>query len=57
MIFQEKLGHIFDYDNFEINLKPLLEKLFRIRQEYGDQIYEVFLSMLEIEDSQRATFA
>lgn len=32
MIFQEKLGYIFDYQNFEINLKPLLEKLFHIRQ-------------------------
>jgi hypothetical protein len=32
MIFQEKLGCMFDYQNFEISLKPLLEKLYMIRQ-------------------------
>lgn len=32
MIFQEKLGFMFDYQNFEISLKPLLEKLYMIRQ-------------------------
>lgn len=48
MVFQEKLSHMFDYQNFEISLKPLLEKLYMIRQEYGDQVYEMFLAMMEI---------
>ena len=39
MIFQDQLSCMFDYQNFEINLKPLLEKLYLIRQEYGDQVY------------------
>jgi len=48
MMFQEKIDEIFDYQNFEIHLKPLLEKLYLIRQQYGDNIYEMFIAMLEI---------
>jgi hypothetical protein len=32
IVFQEKLGAMFDYARFEIALRPLLEKLFMIRQ-------------------------
>lgn len=39
---------MFDYQNFTMNLKPLLEKLYHIRQEYGDQVYEMFVAMMEV---------
>lgn len=40
------MSQIYDYENFEIKLKPLLMKLNTLRQEFGDQLYEVFLKML-----------
>ena len=35
IIFREELSFIYDYDNFEIRLNPLLEKLQRIKEEFG----------------------
>lgn len=56
IIFQEKLYEIFDYDNYEIRLNPLLGKLLQIRQAYGDAIYQIFIGMLETEEADRFTF-
>jgi hypothetical protein len=35
IIFGEDLSYIYDYQNFEIKLNPLLEKLQRIKEEFG----------------------
>lgn len=36
IIFGESLTDIYDYQNFEIRLNPLLEKLQRIKEEFGE---------------------
>ena len=56
IIFQEKLNDIFDYDNYEIRLNSLLEKLLAIRNDAGDDIYELFIGMLETDEADRFTF-
>lgn len=56
MIFGESLSEIFDYENFEIKLKPLLVKLNTLRQEFGDELYDIFLKMLELDEEQRIGF-
>lgn len=56
MVFGESLGEIFDYEHFEIRLKPLLVKLNTLRQEFGDELYAVFLRMLELDEEQRMDF-
>ena len=56
IVFGESMGEIFDYENFEIKLKPLLTKLNTLRQEFGEALYEVFLRMLELDENQRIDF-
>ena len=61
MIFGDRdLGkQIFDYENCELKLQFLLEKLVRIREEYSeynDTIYDMFIGMLEIEEEDRFGF-
>ena len=46
IIFQEQLGFIYDYQNFEIRLNPLLEKLQRIKDEFGEDVASLFVGML-----------
>ena len=46
IIFQEQLGFIYDYQNFEIRLNPLLEKLQRIKEEFGEDVASLFVGML-----------
>ena len=48
IIFREELNFIYDYENFEIRLNPLLEKLQRIKEEFGEQVAALFVGMLEI---------
>ena len=56
IVFQESLEEIYDYENYEIKLKPLLEKLSQIRGQFGDEVYEIFIRMLEIEEDDRADY-
>lgn len=56
IIFGDNLAYIYDYQNFEIKLNPLLEKLQRIREEFGDEVAALFISMLEIEEEDRFDF-
>lgn len=44
----EEISFIYDYDNFEIRLNPLLEKLQRIKEEFGEEVASLFVGMLEI---------
>ena len=48
IIFGEPLTNIYDYDNYEMRLNPLLEKLQDIRKEWGDEVANLFICMLEI---------
>jgi hypothetical protein len=36
IIFQEKLDEIYDYENFNIYLNPLLEKITMIKENFGE---------------------
>lgn len=36
IVFGEELAEIYDYENYEIKLKPLLEKLSLIRNNFGE---------------------
>ena len=56
IIFQERLDNVFDYMEFEIKLKPLLEKLNTVRSQFGDHFYNVMLKMLELEEPERIDF-
>ena len=56
IIFQEKLSYIFDYHQYEIKLKPLLEKLSIVREEFGEGFYGVVLRMLELDENERIDF-
>lgn len=56
IISQQNMEEIFDYDNFEIRLNSLLEVLLQIRQQYGDQVYHLFIGMLETEEADRFSF-
>lgn len=56
IIFQEKLSYMFDYNKYEIKLKPLLEKLNVVRNEFGEQFYNVVLRMLELDEEERIDF-
>ena len=47
IISQQSMEDIFDYDNYEIKLNSLLEILLQIRQQYGEQVYQLFIGMLE----------
>ena len=46
IIFGKQLSTIYDYDNFEIRLNPLLEFLQQIRNTWGDEVTSMFVSML-----------
>lgn len=46
IIFCENLAGMYDYENFEIRLNPLLEKLQNIREEWGDEVANMFICML-----------
>ena len=46
IIFGKQLSTIYDYDNFEIRLNPLLEFLQQIRNTWGDEVASMFVSML-----------
>jgi len=48
IIFQEELSFIYDYENFEIKLNPLLEKLQQIKEHFGEEVASMFVGMLEI---------
>ena len=48
IIFKEELESIYDYENFEIRLNPLLDKLQRIKEEFGEEVSSLFVGMLEI---------
>jgi hypothetical protein len=50
------LDSVFDYVEFEIKLKPLLEKLNIVKQQFGDNFYNVMLKMLELEEPERIDF-
>lgn len=50
------MSGIFDYDTFEIKLKPLLSKLNIIRQEFGEPLYEILVKMLEFDEDIRISF-
>lgn len=56
MIFQEKLDEIYDYENFQIYLNPLLEKISMIKESFGEEFAKILISMLEIEETDRADF-
>lgn len=56
MIFQEKLDEIYDYENFNIYLNPLLEKITMIKENFGEEFAQVLISMLEIDEANRITF-
>ena len=46
IVFGKQLSTIYDYDNFEIRLNPLLEFLQQIRNTWGDEVTSMFVSML-----------
>ena len=46
IIFGKQLSTIYDYENFEIRLNPLLEFLQQIRNTWGDEVTNMFVSML-----------
>ena len=46
VVFKEELTSIYDYENFEIRLNPLLEKLQLIKSEFGDEVASLFVGML-----------
>ena len=48
IVFKEELGFIYDYENFTINLNPLLEKITLIKNEYGNEVASLFVGMLQI---------
>lgn len=56
IIFGESLADIYDYQNFEIRLNPLLEKLQRIKEEFGEEVASMLIGMLEIEEEDRLDF-
>lgn len=56
VVFKEELASIYDYENFEIRLNPLLEKLQMIKSEFGDEVASLFVGMLEIEEEDRYSF-
>jgi hypothetical protein len=56
IIFSERLDSVFDYAEYEIKLKPLLEKLNILRHKFGDSFYNIMLKMLELEENERIDF-
>ena len=56
IIFGESLAEIYDYQSFEIRLNPLLEKLQRIKEEFGEEVASLLIGMLEIEEEDRLDF-
>lgn len=56
IIFMEQLGYIYDYQNYQIRLNPLLEKLQKIKENFGEEVASLFVGMLEIEEEDRYDF-
>ena len=46
IVFREELASIYDFQHFEMDLKPLLEKLSQIKGEYGEEVGALFVGML-----------
>lgn len=48
IIFQQDLAEIYDFENYEMRLNPLLDKLKLIKENFGEEVASLFIGMLEI---------